>query len=152
MPVLALGGEIATGDLVRQSMESLALRVQGGVIPDCGHYVMEEQTVQVGARRRRGEGTHSMKSFSRKCVICGAELKPRQIVIVGSFPCPTCGARLQGSESYVQWVGWGSLLISVAAFLVIGFRGVALVCVTLIAFVPVLYVSANFQNIYFRRR
>jgi pimeloyl-ACP methyl ester carboxylesterase len=49
MPVLALGGEIATGELVRQATESLALRVQGGVIPDCGHYVMEEQPEQVAA-------------------------------------------------------------------------------------------------------
>lgn len=30
-------------------MEPLALRVQGGIIPDCGHYVMEEQPEQVAA-------------------------------------------------------------------------------------------------------
>ena len=43
MPVLALGGRSAAGDRLKQSMESLALRVEGGVIEDCGHYVMEEQ-------------------------------------------------------------------------------------------------------------
>ena len=43
MPVLALGGQSATGDRLRASMESLALQVEGGVIEDCGHYVMEEQ-------------------------------------------------------------------------------------------------------------
>ena len=43
MPVLALGGRSATGDRLKSSMESLALRVEGGVVEDCGHYVMEEQ-------------------------------------------------------------------------------------------------------------
>ena len=43
MPVLALGGRSATGDRLRASMEALALQVEGGVIEDCGHYVMEEQ-------------------------------------------------------------------------------------------------------------
>src|SRR5262249_2145915 len=57
MPVLALGGEIATGDLVRQAMESLAVQVQGGIIPDCGHYVMEEQPEQVAATLLRFFGT-----------------------------------------------------------------------------------------------
>ena len=43
MPVLALGGEIAGGDALRQSMGALAQSVQGGVILDCGHFMMEEQ-------------------------------------------------------------------------------------------------------------
>ena len=43
MPVLALGGRSGTGDRLRAAMEALALQVEGGVIEDCGHYVMEEQ-------------------------------------------------------------------------------------------------------------
>jgi pimeloyl-ACP methyl ester carboxylesterase len=43
MPVLAIGGSGAQGDNLRLSMESLASNVSGGVIEDCGHYVMEEQ-------------------------------------------------------------------------------------------------------------
>ena len=43
MPVLALGGSSATGDHLKQSMKSLAVHVAGGIIEDCGHYVMEEQ-------------------------------------------------------------------------------------------------------------
>ena len=43
MPVLALGGASATGDRLKSAMESLALQVEGGMIEDCGHYVMEEQ-------------------------------------------------------------------------------------------------------------
>ena len=43
MPVLALGGQSATGDRLRASMEPLALQVEGGVVEDCGHYVMEER-------------------------------------------------------------------------------------------------------------
>ena len=53
MPVLALGGESAHGDLMRLSMESLAVDVEGGVIPDCGHYVMEEQPELVSAELLR---------------------------------------------------------------------------------------------------
>ena len=43
MPTLALGGEAAAGDSLRQSMEALAVSVEGGVLPDCGHFMMEEQ-------------------------------------------------------------------------------------------------------------
>ena len=43
MPVLARGGRSGTGDRLRSSMEALALQAEGGVIEDCGHYVMEEQ-------------------------------------------------------------------------------------------------------------
>jgi microsomal epoxide hydrolase len=50
MPVLALGGKSATGDNLRRSMEPLAVNVEGGVIEDCGHYVMEEQPEQVAGR------------------------------------------------------------------------------------------------------
>ena len=50
MPVLALGGSGAQGDNLRQSMESLASQVFGGVIEDCGHYVMEEQPEVLAAQ------------------------------------------------------------------------------------------------------
>ncbi len=43
MPVLALGGRSGVGDSLRSAMESLANHVEGDVIEDCGHYVMEEQ-------------------------------------------------------------------------------------------------------------
>ena len=43
MPVLALGGSGATGARLKQSMEPHTLDIEGGVIPDCGHYMMEEQ-------------------------------------------------------------------------------------------------------------
>ena len=50
MPVIALGGKSATGDNLRRSMEPLTVHVEGGVIEDCGHYVMEEQPEQVAGR------------------------------------------------------------------------------------------------------
>ena len=43
MPTLALGGQTAAGDSLRQSMQALAVSVEGGVLPDCGHFMMEEQ-------------------------------------------------------------------------------------------------------------
>ncbi|MCJ1413653.1 hypothetical protein MMC19_007775 [Ptychographa xylographoides] len=50
MPVLALGGSAAIGDTLRQSLEALAVHVEGGVIDDCGHYMMEEQPEEVSRR------------------------------------------------------------------------------------------------------
>ena len=38
------------GDNLRSSMEGLAVHLGGGVIEDCGHYLMEEQP-EVVARR-----------------------------------------------------------------------------------------------------
>ena len=47
MPTLALGGDRATGENLRISMESFTEHLEGGVLEDCGHYVMEEQPEQV---------------------------------------------------------------------------------------------------------
>ena len=43
MPVLALGGESVLGDFVLQSLQQVALNVQGGVIPQCGHWIATER-------------------------------------------------------------------------------------------------------------
>ena len=62
-PVLALGGEGAVGDSLRQSMEALANHVEGGVIADCRHFLMEEQPEAVAAALlsffKRVEGARS---------------------------------------------------------------------------------------------
>lgn len=50
MPVLALGGRSGSGDQLLRSMEAFAVRVAGGEIDDCGHYMMEEQPEQVAKR------------------------------------------------------------------------------------------------------
>lgn len=42
MPVLALGGETATGMRMFQTMQGIAESVRGGMIKDCGHYIPEE--------------------------------------------------------------------------------------------------------------
>jgi pimeloyl-ACP methyl ester carboxylesterase len=42
MPVLAYGGDGCLSALTKQCMEQLAEDVQGGVIPDCGHWIAEE--------------------------------------------------------------------------------------------------------------
>ncbi len=61
MPVLALGGSIAMGPAIRTLAQRLATDVEGGVIDDCGHYLMEEQPAAVAERLlgffRRTEGT-----------------------------------------------------------------------------------------------
>ena len=44
MPVFALGGEGGVGGSLETAMQDLAEgKVQGGVVANCGHYVMEEQ-------------------------------------------------------------------------------------------------------------
>lgn len=43
IPVLALGGEHSFGLYPFESMKTVAENVSGGVIPDCGHYMAEEQ-------------------------------------------------------------------------------------------------------------
>ena len=43
MPILAYGGEFSTGDYLRQSLLSIATHVEGGSIPECGHFIAEEQ-------------------------------------------------------------------------------------------------------------
>jgi pimeloyl-ACP methyl ester carboxylesterase len=42
MPVLALGGDHAVGDALRQAMTTAATDVSGGSIAACGHYIPEE--------------------------------------------------------------------------------------------------------------
>ena len=42
MPVLVYGGDGSQGELTKQCMEELAADVSGGVIPNCGHWIAEE--------------------------------------------------------------------------------------------------------------
>jgi pimeloyl-ACP methyl ester carboxylesterase len=42
VPVVALGGEKAQGLQIRKMVEMVAANVDGGSIPDCGHFVPEE--------------------------------------------------------------------------------------------------------------
>jgi pimeloyl-ACP methyl ester carboxylesterase len=42
-PVLALGGEAAFGPMMGAVMRCVATDVQDAIIPDCGHWIMEEQ-------------------------------------------------------------------------------------------------------------
>jgi pimeloyl-ACP methyl ester carboxylesterase len=42
MPVLALGGEKSYGAGMKTELEFVATNVSGGVIPNSGHWVMEE--------------------------------------------------------------------------------------------------------------
>lgn len=43
MPVLAVGGSSGAGNAMKSSMEDYTERMDGGVVKDCGHYMMEEQ-------------------------------------------------------------------------------------------------------------
>jgi pimeloyl-ACP methyl ester carboxylesterase len=43
IPVLALGGEVSFGDFMLQQAQVYAKDVQGGIIPECGHFPSEER-------------------------------------------------------------------------------------------------------------
>jgi pimeloyl-ACP methyl ester carboxylesterase len=42
VPVIALGGEKGLGAKVKQMVELVAQHVEGGAVPDCGHFLPEE--------------------------------------------------------------------------------------------------------------
>ncbi|MGL4608495.1 MAG: alpha/beta fold hydrolase [Trueperaceae bacterium] len=50
MPILALGGENSLGSYVFDQAQTLALHVEGGVIPDVGHWIVEETPEEVTRR------------------------------------------------------------------------------------------------------
>ena len=46
MPVLAIGGDHSYGAAMKTELEFVASDVQGAVITDAGHWIMEEQPQQ----------------------------------------------------------------------------------------------------------
>ena len=42
MPILALGGEKSFGRTMAEDMRFAADNVEGGIVPDSGHWIMEE--------------------------------------------------------------------------------------------------------------
>jgi pimeloyl-ACP methyl ester carboxylesterase len=52
MPTLGLGGggSRGRGDLVVESLRRVALQAEGGSIPDCGHFIPEEQPMELADR------------------------------------------------------------------------------------------------------
>jgi pimeloyl-ACP methyl ester carboxylesterase len=50
MPVLALGGERGAGGFMVQGMQQLANNVVGGVVPNAGHWIADEQPTALASR------------------------------------------------------------------------------------------------------
>jgi hypothetical protein len=80
----------------------------------------------------------------RKCPNCCASLSLINIRTAGPFPCPTCKTLLVASEYYPLLTLLGSLTFATVVFASSGFRGSDLVRALLLAFIPVLFLSANF--------
>lgn len=49
VPVLALGGDVGSAPDICERMQPLGIRVSGGQIKDCGHYIPEEQPEQLAS-------------------------------------------------------------------------------------------------------
>ena len=47
VPVVALGGEEAQGESVGRMVEMVAENVEGGMVPDCGHFIPEERPDEI---------------------------------------------------------------------------------------------------------
>jgi len=47
VPIVALGGERAQGDRVREMISLVAQNVAGGTVPDCGHFLPEERPDEI---------------------------------------------------------------------------------------------------------
>ena len=50
VPIVALGGQQAQGVHVREMVERVAAHVEGGALPDCGHFVPEERPEEIVRR------------------------------------------------------------------------------------------------------
>jgi len=85
-----------------------------------------------------------MNLRKRKCTHCGTSLTLTDIRAVGPFPCPTCKTLLVASEYYPLVTLLVSVALVTAVFGLLGFRGSTLIRASLLAFVPVLFLSANF--------
>jgi pimeloyl-ACP methyl ester carboxylesterase len=59
MPVLAVGGEKSFGTTMADVMRFAASNVRMGVIPDSGHWIMEENPTATIAMARNFLGTSS---------------------------------------------------------------------------------------------
>ena len=49
MPVLALGADHSFGDMQATVMREVASNVEGGIVKNSGHWIMEEQPAQTTA-------------------------------------------------------------------------------------------------------
>jgi uncharacterized paraquat-inducible protein A len=80
----------------------------------------------------------------RRCANCDAPLTYRDIRAAGPFPCPVCKTLLVASESYSLFTLLTSLSLSVLILVSLGFRGTRLFHALLLAFIPVVFLNANF--------
>jgi hypothetical protein len=81
--------------------------------------------------------------MARKCPNCEVALTAKDIRAVGPFPCPTCRILLTASEYYPLNALLASLSFAALALAGFGLRGVQLFHALILAFVPVLFFSAN---------
>jgi hypothetical protein len=84
-----------------------------------------------------------MIKSSLVCSKCGGALQPAQILAAGPFPCPNCQTILQAAKTYGRWIGAGSLILSVAASLLLGFKGLHLLYSILVLLAVIDYLALH---------
>ena len=80
----------------------------------------------------------------RRCANCDAPLTYNDIRAAGPFPCPVCKTLLVASEYYPILTLLASLLLIAMVLAALGFSGESLFHALLFAFIPVLYLAANY--------
>jgi hypothetical protein len=85
-----------------------------------------------------------MSKSAAKCINCGALLSYEEIRAAGPFPCPGCKTLLVAAKYYPVVTLLASLLLAAVVFAALGFRGLRLVTALAFAFLPIMFLAANF--------
>jgi pimeloyl-ACP methyl ester carboxylesterase len=72
MPVLAIGGDHSYGAAMKTEVEAIASNVQGTVIANSGHWIMEEQPQQATDTRLAAPSLRMLGAWDRRQVCAGA--------------------------------------------------------------------------------
>jgi len=76
-------------------------------------------------------------SVQRKCPSCGSLLPTERYRAGEPWVCPSCSAEWQLARWYSHIGGWGSLLVSLSLFFLLGLRGWQLLVATILMWLPV---------------
>ena len=99
-------------------------------------------------------GNEMVSRYLKKCPACARLIKPAEIPSweATGFDCPGCGKRLKNSGTVIKASALIALLLSLAFFRYLGYRGAAGIALGLLAFVPVTFALAVTLALIFPQR
>jgi hypothetical protein len=84
-----------------------------------------------------------------RCPHCNSSLRYTQVRYKVSFPCPLCNQLLCIPQAYTAARAYATLIIFAAGLYFIGLRGYSLLLVTILAWVPALFLDAFVGRMFF---